>query len=142
MVALGAANTFATAAVDISVKIWDFDTGTLVNAIPPSLPGGHQLQVNAIAPLRDTLLATAGGDSRVVIWNTLQSPPLSVFQLTAHVGAVYGVAFTRDGLTMFTAGDDRLVKVRRRLARRCSSWVLHDPLALFAVFAGMEHGCV
>jgi WD40 repeat protein len=61
--------------------------------------------VNGIACSRDgSLLAVAGDDGRVTIWNTASGA--LVRELGGHHGPVYSVAITSDGGTLAAAGFD------------------------------------
>jgi eukaryotic-like serine/threonine-protein kinase len=67
-------------------------------------------EVNGVAfSLDGELLASAGGDGFVTIWNSRTGKVIKPFR--AHDGAVVCVAFHRDGQHLASVGADRTVKV-------------------------------
>ena len=56
-----------------------------------------------------TLLASAGGDKTVRVWETATGAPVRT--LTGHTGWVSAVAFSPDGAVLASAGDDKTVRV-------------------------------
>ncbi len=62
---------------------------------------GHSL---AFSPDSKTLAAAGGADNVVKLWDVTTGKELTI--LTEHTKQVWGVAFSSDGQTLVTAGDD------------------------------------
>ena len=74
----------------------------------------HGASINSIAfHQKDDalLLATAGTDKTVRIWNVTSRKAQPVAELTGHKGPVYAVAFSPNGELIATAGWDRTIKI-------------------------------
>jgi WD40 repeat protein len=72
---------------------------------------GHRGLVNAVAASADNaLVATAGADGTVRLWNLKRQGEVAAI-LTGHEGAVYAIAFAPDGKTLASAGADGAVRL-------------------------------
>lgn len=70
---------------------------------------GHEARINDLEFTPDgRVLATAGNDRTIRLWNTEDWSPLGV--LAGHDGAVVDVAFSRDGKTLFSGGGDGTIR--------------------------------
>jgi WD40 repeat protein/serine/threonine protein kinase len=83
---------------------------------------GHTNGARAVAFSPDgAILATAGADSRIVLWNATTGLERSAF--FAHKGVVNALAFSPDGNLLASGGDDRMVRI----------WSVQDARGIFAL---------
>jgi WD40 repeat protein len=107
---------FATGGLDAAVRLWDAENGNLVREFrafkEKEFEKGHRAGVNSIAFSPDgKLLATAGGDRTVKLWNVadgsvvreLVNPDLKPAG-SSHPGDVNAVRFAADGRFLLSAG--------------------------------------
>ena len=115
----------ATSGLDRTAKLWDAATGKIVREFkgfaPKDFEKGHREGVFGIALSADgKLLASAGSDRSVKIWNVAEgtvahectdpaltpaSPPKDVLTLSlAHPGWIYAVRFTPDDRRLISGG--------------------------------------
>ena len=92
------------------------------------LPGlrGEQRDVMALATFRDEILAIAGADDRIVLWNMKSGDRLRT--LIGHEGDISRLAFSPDGMFLVSAASDgtfRLWNLGESIRER------HDPAATF-----------
>lgn len=94
------------AGISGSALIWNLDEpGTKL-----ILEGGHRDLVYAVRWSPDgKLLATAGYDSLIVLWDAQSGKQLRTF--SGHNGAVFDVAFSPDGTLLASASGDQTIKV-------------------------------
>jgi len=87
------------------VRIWDLDTGTLINSLT-----GHEGAVTMAAFSPDgTRLATGGDDSTARIWDPATGTLHTT--LTGHEATVNAEAFSPDGTRLATGSSDRTVRI-------------------------------
>src|SRR5437660_1472884 len=71
-------------------------------------PNASDGSTPAAASADNALLATAGADGTVRLWNLKRQGEVATI-LTGHQGAVHAVAFAPDGKTLASAGADGAV---------------------------------
>ncbi len=99
--------TMATCAMDGSIKLWDVTRHALMRTLYASADNS----VNQAAWSPDGLhIAGAIGpmDSTAVVFDTASVAPQ--LRLTGHSGGLWSIAWTPDGTTIATAGDDGTVR--------------------------------
>lgn len=94
------------AGISGSALVWNLDAPNTKMV----LEGEHRDLVYAARWSPDgRLIATAGYDSLIVLWDTQSGKPLRT--LTGHNGAVFDVAFSPDGALLASASGDQTIKV-------------------------------
>ena len=93
---------------DPRVVVWDPGLGKPIRSL-----AGHEIGVRALAygpPARPDLLASAGADGKVRLWDSDRDGPARL-TLSGHVGEVQDVGFLPDGRGVVSAGVDGTVRV-------------------------------
>lgn len=119
-------NVLASASGDRTVKLWNVATGERLDTLKESL---KELYALAFSP-GGTRLAAAGVDNRIRVWRITPDAkegtnPLLASEF-AHETPILRLAWSADGQTIATSGEDRLVKlwnadsmtIRRTLPRQ------------------------
>ncbi len=99
-------STIASGSQDGLVYLWQWSTKRKDDAAL----AGHTDEVTAVAFSPDSessLLATAGSDRVIILWNYVNHQ--QKLKLDAGCG-VYAIAFSADGKTLYSAGDDYLIR--------------------------------
>ena len=125
-----------SAHTDLSIKLWDLQTGTEIRALRGHTRGGGKPNriflpaVHALALSQDgKRLFSAGSDQTIRMWDTQTGE--EVLTLRGHTDEVMALAVVPGGKRLFSAGKDETVILwdlelgRQLLALRGhSSWVL------------------
>lgn len=100
---------------------------------PTILKHGDTVHSVAFSPRDSSLIASAGADNTIKLWNLRQN---SVKTLSSHVGTVNSVTFSPDGKTLVSGSDDSTVKTWE-----ISGWqqiASHEPVSLQVPFPVTE----
>jgi WD40 repeat protein len=105
--------------VAVSLAVISFTASEAAGGAASSNAAGYALAhvlprtlgyINALACTSDgSLLAVAGDDGRVTLWNTDNGS--MVRELRGHKGPVYAIAITQDNSTIATAGYDETIRI-------------------------------
>ena len=96
--------TLASASFDKTIRLWDFQTGTLQQTLT-----GHTDAVRTIAISSDgKTLVSGSGDKTIKIWN-LQTGEL-LQTITGHAGPVWTVTLSPDSQTLASGSYDGTIK--------------------------------
>src|SRR5207237_6045536 len=96
----------ASGSADRAVKVWDPIKGTRLHTL-----GEPTDWVYAVAWSPDGKhLAAAGVDKSLRVWAVGKGEPRLVQSAFAHQAPVWRLGYAADGKTLFTAGEDRVVK--------------------------------
>ncbi|MFK7821483.1 MAG: c-type cytochrome domain-containing protein [Planctomycetaceae bacterium] len=85
--------------------IYDAKRGILVRRFS----GHRDTLYSAVLSPNKTILATAGYDRKIILWNTQTGEPIRT--LSGHNGAIFDLDFSPDGQTLASASADETVKV-------------------------------
>ncbi len=97
---------FATCAADRTVKIWDTATAKLLFTFSDSTDWNYAV---AWRP-NGKHLAAAGVDKSIRIWEVNEQGGKIVHAVFAHEGPVTKLIYSKDGGTLYSLGQDRVVK--------------------------------
>lgn len=100
---------------------------------PTILNHGDTVHAVAFSPRDSSLIASAGADNTIKLWNLRQN---SVKTLSSHEGTVNSVAFSPDGKTLVSGSDDSTVKTWE-----ISGWqeiASHEPVSFQVPFPVTE----
>ncbi|HEY9852629.1 MAG TPA: serine/threonine-protein kinase [Leptolyngbyaceae cyanobacterium] len=97
--------TLVSGSNDKSIKIWDLNSGKLVNTLR-----GHKNAVNSVAISPDgQTLASGGGDRTLKLWD-LKTGKLKK-DLLGHSASVFAIAFSPDNQTLASGSSDNTIKI-------------------------------
>ena len=72
---------------------------------------GHQKKIGMIVwhPLANNVLATAGFDKKVIIWDVERGEPAIVIE--GHRDTIYSMCWSRDGSYLATTCKDKMMRI-------------------------------
>jgi WD40 repeat protein len=107
----------ATGSDDHTVKMWDIETGKVLNTFL-----GHADSVFSVTFNQDgSALAAAGAGEKVLVWDTRTREQIGAF--SGHTDEVRCVAFHRDGQWLASGGEDKMVYLwEGRTGREVRKW--------------------
>ncbi|RNF21813.1 uncharacterized protein Tco025E_03217 [Trypanosoma conorhini] len=125
--------TVVTASGDKTIHHWDLATGATLAVFV-----GHSDVVQCICAMGATRFATGGNDATIIIWDTTMGhTPLRL--LTAHYSLVYSLCYCPARQLLFSASEDRSLKVwRGGVVDVASSDAQAEPV----VVQSISHPCV
>jgi hypothetical protein len=128
----------ATAAADRSVKVWDAATGARLHTLGESTDW-----VYTVAWSPDGKHLAAGGvDRRIRVWEFTPKGVQLHHAVFAHEGAITRLAYSADGKSLFSLGEDRIVKVRDRATGAERIVCARQPEAVLAMALRPDRGQV
>lgn len=89
--AFGSNGFLANGSTDLTIKLWDMTTGTLLRILTD-----HESWVNSVAFNSKNILASCSDDKIIKLWDTTTGNLLRT--ITAHSGSVWSVAFSSHGI--------------------------------------------
>ncbi len=99
LVASGTTGAFGIAA------IYAVETGELIT----EMVGHRDILYSAVFSPDESLVATAGYDREIIVWNAASGQPIQ--RINGHNGAIFDLAFSPDGTTLVSACADETLKV-------------------------------
>ena len=98
------ANLLATASVDSTVKIWNRETGVVVQTLK------HPAAISYMDYSKDgRLIVTGSYDSKVRLWDAKNGTLVKEF--VGHDRTIWHVAFNHDATLIASSGDDAIVRI-------------------------------
>jgi WD40 repeat protein len=100
--------TLASAGADRTVKLWDLSTGQTRQSLSESTA---ELYALAFGP-KSGILVAGGADRSIRVWALNDKGEAALSQnVVAHDAAIIRLVVSADGLTLYSSGEDKAVKV-------------------------------
>lgn len=107
--------TAATASFDNSVGLWPLSGGE------PVWLDGHEAAVKSVIFVGDDLLASAGDDQMILIWNRATGSEIA--RITSHTGKIMSLASSPDGSMIASASWDRRIGLWEARTGKLIRWL-------------------
>lgn len=106
-------NVIASCSEDATAKVWLIpERGVLRTMNEPVVElCGHQKRVNTLAwhPTANNILATAGGENKIFIWNVGTGEAL--LEISGHPDQIWCISFNYDGSRFVTTCKDKMIRI-------------------------------
>lgn len=103
---------FATAGYDHTIRFWNANTGQCYRVLQH-----NESQVNCMAIYPDKTLLATGGFNHVSIYDTMSQNQEAIYNLEGTVKNTTAIGFEEKGSWMYTAGEDKTLKLWDMKAR-------------------------
>lgn len=97
-------NTFYIGKTANKARKWNVKSG-----LPSMEYIGHEKGILCFAKINDELIATGGGDGKIIIWNEKTGKPVK--EITAHGEPIFDLALSNDGKFLASSGWDGVINI-------------------------------
>ena len=102
----GRGGLLAVRRLDVPLTLWELATGSKADQFPDRLRD----RGNVLFDRTERSVFFGGDDGRIRSWHIIERPEPSL-ALPGHSGEVWGLAYSDDGNTLLSSGDDALIRL-------------------------------